>query len=91
MAAALSGAIVSQLRHWRNNRTGPQLAPEIAATPRTVYSFQDVLALRAFVRQCEHASLEKIRGQSATSGTSVKWGTWRLTGSCPTGAATSSL
>jgi hypothetical protein len=31
MAAALSGATVSQLRHWRNPRTGPLLAPEIAA------------------------------------------------------------
>ena len=31
-------------------RTGPLLAPEIATAPRAVYSFQDVLALRTFVR-----------------------------------------
>ncbi|HET9971699.1 MAG TPA: MerR family transcriptional regulator [Streptosporangiaceae bacterium] len=62
MAAALSGATVSQLRHWRSARTGPLLAPEIAATPRAVYSFQDVLALRTFVRLREHASLQNIRG-----------------------------
>ena len=61
MAAALSGATVSQLRHWRNPRTGPLLVPEIAATPRAVYSFQDVLVLRSFVRLREHASLQKIR------------------------------
>jgi DNA-binding transcriptional MerR regulator len=62
MAAALSGATVSQLRHWRSPRTGPLLAPEIAVKPRAVYSFQDVLALRTFVRLREHASLQKIRG-----------------------------
>jgi uncharacterized protein (DUF433 family) len=61
MAAALSGATVSQLRHWRSSRTGPLLAPEVAATPRAVYSFQDVLALRTFVRLRENASLQKIR------------------------------
>ncbi len=61
MAAALSGATVSQLHHWRSPRTGPLLAPEIAAAPRAVYSFQDVLALRTFVRLRENASLQKIR------------------------------
>jgi uncharacterized protein (DUF433 family)/DNA-binding transcriptional MerR regulator len=61
MAAALSGATVNQLRHWRSPRTGPLLAPEIAAAPRVIYSFQDVLALRTFVRLRENASLQKIR------------------------------
>jgi uncharacterized protein (DUF433 family)/DNA-binding transcriptional MerR regulator len=61
MAAALSGATVSQLRHWRSPKTGPLLAPEIAAAPRALYSFQDVLALRTFVRLRENASLQKIR------------------------------
>ena len=61
MAAALSGATISQLRHWRSMRTGPLLAPEIAAGPRAVYSFQDVLALRTFVRLRENTSLQKIR------------------------------
>jgi uncharacterized protein (DUF433 family)/DNA-binding transcriptional MerR regulator len=66
MAAALSGATVSQLRHWRSPRTGPLLAPEMAATPRAVYSFQDVLALRTFVRLRENASLQKIRAAIGT-------------------------
>jgi uncharacterized protein (DUF433 family)/DNA-binding transcriptional MerR regulator len=61
MAAALSGATVSQLRHWRSPRTGPLLAPEIAAAPKAIYSFQDVLALRTFVRLRESASLQRIR------------------------------
>lgn len=61
MAAALSGATVSQLRHWRGARTGPLLPPEISTTPRVVYSFRDVLALRTFVRLRENASLQKIR------------------------------
>jgi uncharacterized protein (DUF433 family)/DNA-binding transcriptional MerR regulator len=61
MAAALSGATISQLRHWRSARTGPLLAPEIAVAPRAAYSFQDVLALRTFVRLRENTSLQKIR------------------------------
>jgi hypothetical protein len=39
----------------------PLLAPEIAAAPRAAYSFQDVLALRTFVRLRENTSLQKIR------------------------------
>ena len=46
IAAALSGATVGQLRHWRSPRTGPLLAPEIAAAPQAFYSFRDLLALR---------------------------------------------
>lgn len=61
MAAALSGATVSQLRHWRNPSTGPLLKPEISAEPRIFYSFRDLLALRTFVRLRKHASLQKIR------------------------------
>jgi uncharacterized protein (DUF433 family)/DNA-binding transcriptional MerR regulator len=61
MAAALSGATTHQLRHWRSPRTGPLLVPEIAAGPRALYSFQDVLALRTFVKLRENASLQKIR------------------------------
>ena len=61
LAAALSGATVNQLRHWRSPRTGPLLVPEIATGPGVVYSFQDVLALRTFVRLRENASLQKIR------------------------------
>ncbi len=61
MAAALCGATVSQLRHWRNPRTGPLLAPEIAAGRQAFYSFRDLLALRTFVHLREHASLQRIR------------------------------
>lgn len=61
MAAALSGATTHQLRHWRSPKTGPLLVPEIAAAPRALYSFQDVLALRTFVKLREDASLQKIR------------------------------
>lgn len=61
MAAALSGATLHQLRHWRSPRTGPLLVPEIASSPRALYSFQDVLALRTFVKLRENASLQKIR------------------------------
>jgi DNA-binding transcriptional MerR regulator len=61
MAAALSGATVSQLRHWRGPRTGPLQAPEIAAAPQAFYSFRDLLALRTFVHLREHTSLQRIR------------------------------
>lgn len=61
MAAALSGATTSQLRHWRDDRTGPLLSPEIASAPRALYSFRDLLALRTFVHLRQHASLQKIR------------------------------
>lgn len=62
MAAALSGATTNQLRHWRSPKTGPLLVPEISAgPPRALYSFQDVLALRTFVKLRESASLQKIR------------------------------
>ena len=61
MAAALSGATLSQLRHWRSPRTGPLLAPEIKSTPGAMYSFRDVLALRTFVRLRQDASLQRIR------------------------------
>ena len=61
MAAALSGATVNQLRHWRSARTGPLLVPEVATAPRVLYSFKDVLALRTCVRLREQTSLQKIR------------------------------
>lgn len=66
MAAALSGATVSQLRHWRSSRTGALSAPEIAAAPVAFYSFRDLLALRTFVRLREYASLQKIRAAAGT-------------------------
>lgn len=61
MTAALTGATVSQLSHWRSQRTGPLLAPEIQSHPRALYSFRDILALRTCVRLRQLASLQKIR------------------------------
>jgi uncharacterized protein (DUF433 family)/DNA-binding transcriptional MerR regulator len=63
MAAALSGATIGQLRHWRNakTKTGPLLSPEVSSSPRVFYSFRDLLALRTFVHLRQNASLQKIR------------------------------
>lgn len=62
MAAALSGATNNQLRHWRRDaKTGPLLLPQISVTPRVLYSFRDLLALRTFVHLRQNASLQKIR------------------------------
>jgi uncharacterized protein (DUF433 family)/DNA-binding transcriptional MerR regulator len=62
MAAALSGATTSQLRHWRTETdVGVVLVPEIARSPRALYSFRDVLALRTFVHLRNASSLQKIR------------------------------
>ncbi|MEV5709442.1 DUF433 domain-containing protein [Actinoallomurus sp. NPDC052274] len=61
MAAALSGATVGQLRTWRQDRgNGPILRPELTAKP-ALYSFRDVLALRAFAQLRQDVSLQKIR------------------------------
>ncbi|MQY15442.1 hypothetical protein SRB5_56240 [Streptomyces sp. RB5] len=66
MAAALSGATVGQLRSWRQDRgNGPLLRPELAAAP-ALYSFRDVLALRAFAHLRQDVSLQKIRKALAT-------------------------
>lgn len=61
MAASLSGATVGQLRTWRQDRgNGPILCPELAARP-ALYSFRDVLALRAFAHLRQDVSLQMIR------------------------------
>lgn len=66
MAAALSGATPGQLRSWRQDRGhGPVLCPELAAKP-ALYSFRDVLALRAFAILRKDVSLQKIRQALAT-------------------------
>jgi uncharacterized protein (DUF433 family) len=61
MAAALSGASLSQLSHWRK-RSNPVLVPEISADP-PLYSYRDLVALRTFVylRRRKRVSLQKIR------------------------------
>lgn len=62
MAAALSGATTGQIRSWRTDRgKGPFMRPELASRPRAVYSFRDVLALRAFARLREEFSLQALR------------------------------
>jgi uncharacterized protein (DUF433 family)/DNA-binding transcriptional MerR regulator len=66
MAAALSGATVNQLRHWRSPKTGPLLIPEISAASKMLYSFSDVLALRTVVRLRDATSLQKIRAAIQT-------------------------
>lgn len=63
LAAALSGATIRQLSHWR--RPGPDdtavLTPELSAIRPILYSFRDVVALRTCVRLREEASLQRIR------------------------------
>ena len=62
MAAALSGATMGQLRSWRQDRGhGPFLVPELQARPKALYSFRDVLALRAFAHLRQEFSLQAIR------------------------------
>ena len=64
LAATLSGASVRQLAYWRRpNRAGERLlVPELREAGRPLlYSFRDVLALRAFVYLREEHSLQKVR------------------------------
>ncbi|PYC76903.1 hypothetical protein C7C46_21185 [Streptomyces tateyamensis] len=68
LAAALSGATLRQLSHWRRaaGERGAVLVPEISASRPILYSFRDVVALRACVRLREEASLQKIRRALST-------------------------
>lgn len=62
MAAALSGASLGQLAHWRRETaSGPVLVPEVSAVKPVLYSFRDVVALRTFVFLRKDVSLQKIR------------------------------
>lgn len=63
LAAALSGATLRQLSHWRKPGPdgSPVLAPELSAERPILYSFRDVVALRTCVRLRQEASLQKIR------------------------------
>lgn len=64
LASVLSGASMSQLSHWR---TAPALlAPEVAARPRALYSFRDIIALRTFVRLRRELPLQRIRAALST-------------------------
>ncbi|GGK80987.1 hypothetical protein Sme01_44530 [Sphaerisporangium melleum] len=63
LAAALSGATLRQLAHWRQAGAGhgPVLVPEISSGRPILYSFRDVIALRTFVKLRNDVSLQKIR------------------------------
>ncbi|WP_311922970.1 DUF433 domain-containing protein [Microbispora sp. H10836] len=63
LAAALSGATLRQLAHWRKagSGRGALLVPEISAVRPVLYSFRDVMALRTCVKLRNDASLQKIR------------------------------
>jgi uncharacterized protein (DUF433 family)/DNA-binding transcriptional MerR regulator len=63
LAAALSGATLRQLAHWRNAGAvrGAVLVPEISAVRPVLYSFRDVMALRTCVKLRNDAPLQKIR------------------------------
>ncbi len=63
LAAALSGATLRQLAHWRKASAGrgAVLIPEISSTRPILYSFRDVVALRTCVKLRNDASLQKIR------------------------------
>lgn len=63
LAAALSGATLRQLAHWRNAGAsrGAVLIPEVSGRRPVLYSFRDVVALRTCVKLRNHASLQKIR------------------------------
>lgn len=63
LAAALSGATLRQLAHWRNAKSGrgAVLVPELSTARPILYSFRDVVALRACVKLRNEASLQRIR------------------------------
>lgn len=62
MAAALSGATPGRIGSWRQDRgAAPFLRPELGSKPRALYSFRDILALRAFARLREDFSLQALR------------------------------
>lgn len=62
LTAALSGATVRQLAYWRRDTgRGPLLFPEYGTSPRALYSFRDVVALRICVRLRKETSLQRVR------------------------------
>jgi uncharacterized protein (DUF433 family)/DNA-binding transcriptional MerR regulator len=63
LAAALSGATLRQLAHWRkpSTRGGAVLVPELSSSRPILYSFRDIVALRACVRMRRETSLQSIR------------------------------
>ncbi|MDX2520607.1 MULTISPECIES: DUF433 domain-containing protein [Streptomyces] len=63
LAAALTGATLRQLAHWRNPAAakGALLIPEVSAERPILYSFRDLIALRLCVQMRKETSLHKIR------------------------------
>ncbi|MFC4119047.1 DUF433 domain-containing protein [Nonomuraea zeae] len=63
LAAALSGATLRQLAHWRKASAGrgAVLVPEVSGIRPILYSFRDLVALRTCVKLRNDASLQKIR------------------------------
>lgn len=62
MTSVLTGATLSQLRHWRKDKgQGTLLVPARGSDRQSLYSFQDVVALRMFVHLRQRTSLQKIR------------------------------
>lgn len=62
MVAALSGATMRQLAHWRKQtNSGAVLVPEVSAARPIMYSFRDVVALRTCVFLRKDSSLQSIR------------------------------
>lgn len=64
LTSVLSGASIRQLGYWRKTEL---LVPEVSSVGRPIlYSFRDVLALRAVVKLHEEQSLQRIRKAFAT-------------------------
>ena len=48
--------------YWRlDSGRGPLLLPEFGTSPRALYSFRDVIALRICVRLRKETSLQRVR------------------------------
>jgi uncharacterized protein (DUF433 family)/DNA-binding transcriptional MerR regulator len=60
LTAALGGVTVHQLRRWRSG-SSPLLVPEMRSTRPILYSFRDVMAIRAVAMLRTDFSLQKIR------------------------------
>lgn len=63
LAAALSGATLRQLGHWRRGTrsSGAVLIPEASARRPILYSFRDLVALRTCVYLRKDTSLQMVR------------------------------
>lgn len=63
MTSLLTGATVNQLQGWRTPGSGGPLLTPSGSEPRekAFYSFEDVVALRMFVRLRRDTSLQRIR------------------------------